>query len=63
MTGVWKVYLVAFLCHGVVKQYTFESARAKHGQGRIVIMDKGHIQRLEEERRREERWVGDGEGQ
>ena len=36
---------------------------AKLGQGRREIMDKGHIQRPEEEGRREARWVGDGEGE
>ena len=42
MIGVRKVYSVAFLCPRVAKKYAFESARGELGQGRRVIMDKGH---------------------
>ena len=41
ITGVRKVYMVAFMCPGVANKYAFESASSELGQGRRVILDKG----------------------
>ena len=40
MTGVKKVYPVAFLCSGVANKYAFEGMRGELGKGRRVILDK-----------------------
>ena len=41
ITGVRKVYTVAFTCPRVANKYASESASGKLGQGRRVILDKG----------------------
>ena len=55
MTGVKKVYPVAYLCPRVVNKYAFLSTRGELGQGRRVILDKDHTSK-------DPRWKGEEVG-
>ena len=41
-TSVRKVHMIALFCHGVAKEYAFESVRGNFGEGRREISRQRH---------------------